>query len=498
MEYKVSIDPDYASLKADCLVLGGFSDDKHWPTHLPATTRKQLANLVKSNDFNAKAGTVLRLFRVEGIAAERVLLIGCGTREQWSDKAYRRTVDTLAQHLLQGPAKHVCLDRLPLVPQRSASWHASQLARSLTASNYKYTQTKSKQKTSKNGEMKRLTVLIAGDGNKTEVQEGLRQGKAIGKGMNTAKLLGDLPANLCTPSYMARQARKLANKQANVTTRVLDEKQMDFHGMGALLSVSRGSDEAARLVAIEYQGTDKDQAPVVLVGKGVTFDSGGISLKPGAKMDEMKYDMCGAASVVGTLQAVIELGLKVNVVGLIACTENLPSGNATKPGDVITSMSGTTIEVLNTDAEGRLVLCDTLTYAARYQPSTVIDIATLTGACIVALGHHRSAVLSNHQALADALVTAGDSSGDNTWQLPLDDEYQKQLESNFADLANIGGPSAGTITAACFLARFAEDYHWAHLDIAGIAWRSGPKKGATGRPVPLLMEYLLSEHTNLR
>ncbi|HAN28905.1 MAG TPA: leucyl aminopeptidase, partial [Haliea salexigens] len=303
-------------------------------------------------------------------------------------------------------------------------------------------------------------------------QAALDNGAALGRGINYTRELGNLPGNICTPSYLASEARKLSRGNSKVRTQVLEEKKMRELGMGSLLSVSAGSDEPAKLIVIEYRGGKSGAAPQVLVGKGITFDSGGISIKPGAKMDEMKYDMCGAASVLGTLQAVIDMALPLNVTGIIAAAENMPSGRATKPGDVVKSMSGTTIEVLNTDAEGRLVLCDALTFASRFKPAAVIDIATLTGACVVALGSHASAVYANDEALAEQLLSAGTDSHDRGWRMPLWDDYRKQLNSNFADLANIGGPEGGSVTAACFLATFAENYPWAHLDIAGSAWNS--------------------------
>ena len=300
-------------------------------------------------------------------------------------------------------------------------------------------------------------------------------------------------ANICTPSYLADQALALSEQKlskATISTEILDRAQMKKLKMDSLLSVAEGSDEPPKLIVINYQGTDAKTQPVALVGKAVTFDSGGISLKPGRGMDEMKYDMCGGASVLGVITALSQLQLPVNVVGIIPATENMPNGRATKPGDVVTSMSGQTIEILNTDAEGRLILCDALTYAAKFKPDTVIDIATLTGAVISALGKVASGMLSNNQQLANDLINSGTESGDPVWQLPLWEEYDELLKSNFADMANIGGPQAGTITAGCFLARYTKDYQWAHLDIAGTAWVSGSNKGATGRPVPLLMEYL--------
>ncbi|MCC7270776.1 MAG: leucyl aminopeptidase, partial [Rhodocyclaceae bacterium] len=319
----------------------------------------------------------------------------------------------------------------------------------------------------------------------------LAQGAAIAQGMDLTRELGNLPANICTPSYLAQQARKLA-KEFGLKCEVLDRARMERLGMGSLLSVARGSHQPPRFIVLQYQGGKAGTKPVVLVGKGITFDTGGISLKPGAEMDEMKYDMSGAASVLGTFRALAAMKLPLNVVGLIPTTENMPGGAATRPGDIVTSMSGQTIEILNTDAEGRLILCDALTYAERFDPECVVDVATLTGACVIALGAVASGLLANDDGLAAELLEAGQASGDRAWQLPLWDDYQEMLKSNFADIPNISGSrAAGTITGACFLARFTKQYRWAHLDIAGTAWRSGKEKGSTGRPVPLLTHFLL-------
>jgi leucyl aminopeptidase len=333
-------------------------------------------------------------------------------------------------------------------------------------------------------------VIHAADSASAET--GLAQGLAISGGVSLAKHLADLPANICTPTFLAQQGLTLAKNFDKIDTTILDVADMEKLGMGSLLAVTRGSREPAKLISIEYKGGEANAKPIVLVGKGLTFDAGGISLKPGAGMDEMKYDMCGGAAVLGTLQAAAQLNLPLNIVGLIPATENLPDGQACKPGDVLTSMSGKTIEVLNTDAEGRLILCDTLTYAKRFNPEVVIDLATLTGAVLVALGRVPSGLLGNDDALCNDLIAASETANDSVWRLPLWEEYQEQLKSNFADLANIGGKDAGTITAACFLANFTEDFRWAHLDIAGTAWRTGSAKGATGRPVPLLTQYLLN------
>ncbi|TAL51844.1 MAG: leucyl aminopeptidase, partial [Methylovulum sp.] len=354
---------------------------------------------------------------------------------------------------------------------------------------YQYTVTKSDKETE--SKLEKIGIS-APEAEVASAQAGLAQGRAIAEGVSFTKLLADLPANICTPSYLARQALEMAEKFDKLSISILEESDMETLGMGALLSVSRGSRQPAKLITLDYQGGEKNAKPIVLVGKGLTFDAGGISLKPGLGMDEMKYDMCGGAAVLGTLQAAIQMNLPLNIVGLIPSSENLPDGDANRPGDILTSLSGKTIEVLNTDAEGRLLLCDTLTYAERYHPDVVIDLATLTGACLVALGRIPSGLLGNDDELCNELLAAGETANDSLWRLPLWEEYQELLKSNFADMANIGGKDAGTITAACFLSRFAENFRWAHLDIAGTAWRTGQTKGATGRPVPLLSQYLIN------
>ena len=343
----------------------------------------------------------------------------------------------------------------------------------------------------------KLTILCGGRADAVAAKEGAIIGRAIDNGKTLAKNLANMPGNVCTPTYLANQAKKLA-KSHQLKTKILSEKDMEELGMGSLLSVSRGSRQPAKLIVMEYRGANQEakaakQAPYALVGKGLTFDAGGISLKPGAKMDEMKYDMCGAASVFGAVLAAAELKLSINVVAVIPSSENLPDGIATKPGDVVTSMSGQTIEVLNTDAEGRLILCDALTYTHRFKPASVIDIATLTGAVIVALGHQTAGLMGNNQALVDDILNAGETSLDFAWQLPLKETYKKQLESDYADLANIGGPTAGTITAGAFLSCFTEELNWAHLDIAGTAWGGKQGKRASGRAVPILTQYLINK-----
>jgi leucyl aminopeptidase len=370
---------------------------------------------------------------------------------------------------------------------RSEAWKVKQTAINAETALYKYTVTKSDNKVDESP----ITSLSFVVNDIDSANEAAQQGAAIGQGMNLARELGNLPGNVCTPTYLAEQAIAIGKQYDSVTTTVLEEADMEALGMGSLLSVSRGSVQPAKLISMEYNGAGNDSKPVVFVGKGLTFDAGGISLKPSQGMDEMKYDMCGSASVFGMIKAIAELKLPINVVGVVPSSENLPDGDANKPGDIVTSMAGKTIEILNTDAEGRLILCDALTYSAKFNPEIVIDIATLTGAIIVALGGNATGLMANDQALADDLIKAGQESFDRVWQLPLWDDYQKQLDSNFADIANIGGKEAGSVTAACFLSRFTEDYTWAHLDIAGTAWVGGKAKGATGRPVPLLVQYLM-------
>ncbi len=381
-----------------------------------------------------------------------------------------------------------CLAETP-VKDRSTAWKIRQTIINTEAALYRYSQTKSQFKPVD----KPLAKLgfMATEADIDALEKACKTGAAIGKGMNLARELGNLPGNICTPTYLAEQAIKLGKDLDNLVVDVLEESDIAELGMGSFLSVSRGSREPAKLITLNYGGGGNSK-PIVLVGKGLTFDAGGISLKPAPGMDEMKYDMCGSASVLGTIQAVAELQLPINVIGVIPSSENLPDGDANKPGDVVTSMSGQTIEILNTDAEGRLLLCDALTYSERFEPDTVIDIATLTGAIIVALGSNASGLMANNQELADDLLKAGNDSFDRAWQLPLWDDYQKQLDSNFADIANVGGKEAGSVTAACFLSRFTEKFKWAHLDIAGTAWNGGKEKGATGRPVPLLMQYILN------
>jgi leucyl aminopeptidase len=481
--------PNVEQLRSQCLIVGVPAKGplRGAAKQIDRALGNQLSRLQKRGDLSGDWAQSLLLPDVPGIAAERLLVIGTGAGKAVGDAEYRKLIQVVLGSLAEHKVEDACWLVEPIaVRERDAQWPLLQLALAATLREYRYTATLSKPKPPLT--LKKLTIA---DASSSAAKQALQRGVAIGRGMNKARQLGDLPANICTPTYLAKEARAIAGKNRKTSIKVLEEKAMRDLGMGALLSVAAGSDQPAKLIVLEYRGGRRGDAPQVLVGKGITFDTGGISLKPGAKMDEMKYDMCGAASVLGTLQAVIELELPLNVVAIVAATENMPSGGATKPGDVVTSMSGQTIEILNTDAEGRLVLCDALTYAARFKPAAVIDIATLTGACVVALGKHASGLFSNQDDFAEELLAAGRAIGDRAWQLPLWDDYQKQLDSNFADMGNIGGAGGGSIVAACFLARFTKEYRWAHLDIAGTAWDEGAAKGATGRPVGLLMQYLL-------
>jgi len=473
--------------KTDCLVLPVFSG-KTPSVHATGALGALVDQLKKRGDIEGKTGEALLLPHVEAISAERLLLVGVGDGKPLTRPQFLTLIGHIADSLHKAKAKDtvLLLDEVR-VEDRDALWCAELTAQQLTNSTYHFnTLKKDKKKTA-------LKKLVWHNSQPSKaVTQALATGSAIAAGMTLARELGNLPGNICTPTYLAEQAQQLMQQQKNLSVTVLDEKQMRALKMGSLLSVSAGSDQPAKLVVMDYRGGKKNAKPVVLVGKGITFDTGGISLKPGAGMEEMKFDMCGAASVLGTMQAINALQLPVNVIGVIACAENMPSGHATKPGDIVTSMSGKTIEVINTDAEGRLVLCDALTYVERFKPAAVVDIATLTGACVIALGNHASGLYSNDETLGEQLFAAGLHAEDKAWRMPLWEEYQQQLKSPYADVANVGGRNAGSVTAACFLARFTENYAWAHLDIAGTAWHSaGSNKGASGRPVPLLVRFLI-------
>ncbi len=490
MQYEV-VSETIAQVAADCVVVPVWSDDDGafgaQGQALDAALGGALGAVVSSGDYAWKNADERHLLHLSaGGEAARALLVGAGERQKFDRGAAAKCLAGAVKAVLSGNMAqvHVALPDLA-VNDIEINWLASRLAQETETATYRYATTK------KDTQRPVALELVSVPASSQPLEDALGRGKAVGRGMNRARQLGNLPGNIATPTFLADHARELEAEHSAISVDLLNETRMRELGMGSFLSVSAGSEQDAYLIVLHYRGADAGDKPVCLVGKGVTFDSGGISLKPGLAMDEMKFDMGGAASVLGTIAAAAELQLPINVVGLVAAAENMPSGRATKPGDVVTSMSGMTIEILNTDAEGRLLLCDALTYAKRFEPSHVIDIATLTGAAIAAFGNEANVVMGNDQELIDSLLQCSQDCLDRAWQLPLWPEYQKQLDSNFADMANIGGKNAGTITAGCFLSRFAEDFKWAHLDIAGSAWLSqGAAKGATGRPVPLLMEFL--------
>ena len=493
MEFNVTT-TDAPRIRSGCLVIGLFEGRNTTPGYhaLDAASGGRLDTVARKARFRADTGKHLLVHALDGVTADSVLVVGCGPQnEAMTPARYRKIAAAAARAAVVTGARSVAwlLGEID-VEGRDIGWTSRVAVECLGEATYRFDTMRGSPDKNRIPPPEK-TSIAASRKHRTATSAGIATGQAIAAGVSLARDLGNLPGNVCTPSYLAEQAKALAARHRKVSFKALDEARMKRLGMGSLLSVARGSREPPRLVILEYRGAARSQAPVVLVGKGVTFDSGGISIKPGAAMDEMKFDMCGAASVIGAMEACATLGLGLNLVALAPACENLPDGAANKPGDIVTAMAGTTIEVLNTDAEGRLILCDALTYAERYKPDVVIDVATLTGACVIALGAPASGLFSNHQPLADALLAAGDHAGDRAWQMPLWDEYAEQLKSNFADVANIGGRSAGAVTAASFLSRFASEQHWAHLDIAGTAWRSGKEKGATGRPVGLLCQYLL-------
>ena len=477
--------------RSACVVVGVFTPRKLSPAAslIDRISGGYLSGITRRGDMQGKPGSTLLLHNVPRIDGERVLLVGLGREQEFKEQQYREAVRAAVKALNETgvPEGVLGLAELP-VKKRDIAWKILQTVLVATDSTYRFDRLKSKHD-EENKPLGKLTLMVE-RGELKQSEAALKQALAIAEGINLARDLGNLPPNICTPSYLAEQALQIAKKH-NLKAEVLEQKDMEKLGMGSLLSVARGSHQPAKFIVLQYAGAAKKQKPVVLVGKGITFDTGGISIKPAAEMDEMKFDMCGAASVLGSVMAVAQMHLPINVVGIIPTTENMPGGNASRPGDIVTSMSGQTIEILNTDAEGRLILCDALTYAERFNPAAVIDIATLTGACVIALGHVASGLYSNNEALAHELLRAGEYAHDRAWEMPLWDDYQDQLKSNFADMANIGGRPAGSITAACFLSRFTRKYTWAHLDIAGTAWKSGKEKGSTGRPVPLLTQFLI-------
>ncbi|HVJ10526.1 MAG TPA: leucyl aminopeptidase [Burkholderiales bacterium] len=484
MEFSTkTLSPETA--RAGCVVVGVFQERDLTPAARRLDQASKGALKKALGDISGKTGSTLLLRALPGVATERVLLVGLGEKDV-SEAAYRSAVRAAAGVLKDLDAKDAALFLVDMkVGSRPVSWNVRQAVLGVREAFYRFDQLK----TQKKSPPPALAHVLLPLSPKAELTSALNEATATADGADLARTLGNLPPNICTPSYLAAEAAKLA-REFKLGLEVLERKDMEKLGMGALLAVTRGSHQPPKLIVLKYQGR-KGGKTLALVGKGITFDTGGISLKPAAEMDEMKYDMSGAGSVLGTIRALAGMKAPVNVVGVVPTCENMPGGAATRPGDIATSLSGQTVEILNTDAEGRLILCDALTYAERFKPDAVVDIATLTGAIVIALGHVATGLFANEQKLADEIRAAGDEAWDRVWQMPLWEDYQEQLRSNFADMANIGGRPGGSITAACFLARFTRKLRWAHLDIAGTAWKGGRDKGSTGRPVPLLVRYAL-------
>ncbi|GHT94397.1 putative cytosol aminopeptidase [Betaproteobacteria bacterium] len=498
MEFSIkSGSPD--KQRSACVVVGIFESRK---LSLPAelidnVSGGHISDILRRGDMEGKVGSTLTLYNVPGTLCDRVLLVGLGKEKDYREaefcKAVRESIQTLNALDVSEAILFLTESSIKQRIGPNSVWRIRQGALIAAEVSYRFDHYKSNQEEGRkrsSRKLEKVTFIVERRNELAAAEAALAQGKAIAEGIRLARDLGNQPANVCTPEYLADTARRMAT-EFKLDCEILGRHEMEKLGMHALLAVAKGSREEPRFIVLGYQGAAPSEAPLALIGKGVTFDSGGISLKPAAKMDEMKYDMCGAAAVLGTLHATARLRLPINLVALIPASENLPGGNATRPGDIVTSLSGQSIEILNTDAEGRLLLCDALTYAERLKPSAVIDVATLTGACVVALGHLASGLFTHHNALAKELLQAGESAQDRIWQLPLWEEYGEGLKSNFADMANVGEREGGAITAASFLSRFGKNYPWAHLDIAGTAWKSGARKSATGRPVALLCHFIL-------
>jgi leucyl aminopeptidase len=478
--------------RSGCVVVGVFEGRKLSASaqSIDAASGQYLTEMLRRGDLEGALGKTLLLHNVPKIPADRVMLVGLGREREFHETAYRSAVAAAGKALRGTGASDatVCLTDLPL-KRHDTGWKVEHAVLGLMEAAYRFDRLKSKPPEAKRI-LRKVTLHVA---RRSEIPAGetaIDRGMAIAEGIALAKDLGNLPGNHCTPSYLADQAVELG-KRHGIKVEVLEQKEIEKLGMGCFLAVARGSRQPPKFIVMEYHGGRRDEPPIALVGKGITFDTGGISIKPSAEMDEMKFDMCGAASVLGAMKAAAMMKLPLNIVAAIPATENMPGGNAIKPGDVVTTMSGQTVEILNTDAEGRLILCDALTYVQKFKPAAVVNVATLTGAMVIALGHVATGLFSNSDSLARELIQAGETGWDRAWHLPLWDEYQEALKSNFADFPNIGSRAGGSITAACFLSRFTKAYPWAHLDIAGTAWKSGAEKGATGRPVALLAHFLV-------
>ncbi len=481
---------ELSKLKSDCIMVGVFDGGKLTPPAkvLDDASKGAIGAAIKAGDLPGRVGGTLMLRALAGVTAARVLLVSLGKEADYDHKVYSKALTSAFKALKGTPAVDVAMGMNAKAPLADNEWKVEQAVILAIEGAYRFNQLKTGVDDKHVG--KSLTFHFAGKVNNKALEAAIHRGEAIGEGMSLTKTLGNLPPNICTPTYLADTAKDLA-KQYKFKCTILEKKDMEKLGMNTLLSVSKASYQPPKFIVLEHWGGKKSDKPVMLVGKGITFDTGGISLKPAAEMDEMKYDMGGAAAMLGTMKTVGLMKLKLNVVMLVPTCENMPGGNATRPGDIVKSMKGITVEILNTDAEGRLILCDALTYAERYKPAAVVDAATLTGAMVISLGHITTGIFANDDKLAAELVNAGGSINDAAWHLPMSAEYDEMLKSNFADLPNIsGGRAGGAITAACFLGRFTKSYKWAHLDIAGTAWKSGAEKGATGRPVPLLSKFL--------
>lgn len=490
MNYSAKKQANPAEESVDCVVVPVYAEKQlsKAAKQLDEASSQVLSDFLKVGDFTGKSGSVEILYNIAGITAKRVMLVGCGKKDDFDISTLKTCMESVGAALKKSSVKQVASWLGEAIEDQNKVVRETILA--LSSCYYRFDHYKSKKGDNKESDKASLEdIIIIG----MDEEESLKQSAGIAEGVELARNLANHPGNICTPTYLANIASELESEFDTLSLEVLEESDMEALGMGSFLSVSKGSTEDGKMIVLQYTGAGSDDKPVALVGKGITFDTGGISLKPGPNMDEMKFDMGGSASVLGTVRAVAAMKLPINLVAVVAAAENMPSAYATKPGDIVTSMSGKTIEVLNTDAEGRLVLCDALTYVKKYDPAIVIDIATLTGACIVALGHHISGLISNDDKLANDIMQAGEECLDETWRLPMNDKYKKQLKSEFADLGNIAAGGAGTITAGCFLAEFTGDYTWAHLDIAGVAWKG---KAATGRPVPLLSQYLINYTNN--
>jgi leucyl aminopeptidase len=478
--------------RSGCVVVGVYEGRKLSASAqgIDAASGQYLSEVLRRGDLEGSLGKTLLLHNVPKIPADRVLLVGLGREREFNESAYRTAISAAGKALKGTGASDatVCLTDLAL-KRHDTGWKVEHAVLGLVEASYRFDRMKSKPPETKRT-LRKVTLHVARRSEIAAGETAVDRGMAIAEGISLAKDLGNMPGNHCTPTYLAEQAVELG-KRHGMKVEVLEQKEIEKLGMGCFLAVARGSRQPPKFIVMEYNGGRRDQAPIALVGKGITFDTGGISIKPSAEMDEMKYDMCGAASVLGAMKAAALMKLPLNLVAAIPATENMPGGNAIKPGDIVTTMSGQTVEILNTDAEGRLILCDALTYVEKFKPAAVVNVATLTGAMVIALGHVATGLFSNSDTLARELIQAGEAGWDRAWHLPLWDEYQEALKSNFADFPNIGSRAGGSITAACFLSRFTKNYPWAHLDIAGTAWKSGADKGATGRPVALLAHFLV-------